>query len=600
MALISRTGITTRRGASAKVLLCLATVVLGLVTSTARAQIAAFTEEAVARGVNYVTDFGSIAPWGFGLSLVDLDSDGDPDLITTGGSDQMIGIYENDGTGYFTERTYTAGLGPVVNCTSVVSFDCDGDGDLDLYAVCWNATNRLFRNVGSFGFVNITAGSGLADSGLGTGSCAGDYDGDGDMDIYLTNHTGISGSTIPNRLFRNNGNDTFTDVAPSLGVDVMFSTFQTVMTDIDRDGDIDIYVSNGKGGAPSYRENNLYENDGTGVFIDRTFTAGTAAYIDSMGVAVGDINADGYMDLYCTNVPFGNPLFINNQDGTFSEQSIPTGTASYRFGWGTQFLDFDNDTHLDLHVCNWNTGDRLYRSTGTWPLDDVADGLGLGIEGNSTCSAVADIDGDGDLDFVVHKIDSPVELYVNHEGEERHWLKVKLESDTGNRLAIGATIDVMFNGMSRTREIRAGDSYKSQNPAVQHFGLGDATVVDEIRVIWPGGLVMTYPSVAADQTITLSPTGMIETPFIRGDANGDLVVDVSDTVSTLEFLFLSGSLPCRDGGDANDDGTLDLSDAVYTLTFLFGGGEAPDAPFPGCGTDPTPDGAVPLMCGTGC
>lgn len=577
-------------------------LVLSLVvflTANATAQITPFTEEASVRGVDYVTNFGSIAPWGYGLSLADLDNDNDPDLITTGASDSMVGLFRNDGTGHFTDRTYTSGIGPTPHIVNVIAFDYDNDGDLDLFLVSWNQANRLYRNDGNFNFTNVTATSGLADLGLGVGSCAGDYDGDGWVDLYLTNHTGVAGSTQPNRLYRNNGNGTFTDVAGALGVAVTFSTFQTVMTDIDRDGDCDIYVSNGKGGAPFYRENNLYENVG-GTFIDRTFTAGTAAYIDSMGVGIGDFDGNGYMDLYCTNVPFGNPLFLNNTDGTFTEASIPTGTATYRFGWGAHFFDFDNDTLLDLHVCNWGLNDVLYRNTGTWPVVDVTAGLGLMPEEDSTSSAVGDLDGDGDLDLVVQQLDLPVRIFINHEGQERNWLKVKLIQPDLNIFAIGATIDVTIGGTTLTREINAGHGYKSQNPSIQHFGLGSATLVDEISVIWPGGLITTYSSIAANQTVVLTPTGVMETTFVRGDANGDGGVDVSDAVSLLEHLFVFGSIPCRDAGDANDDGSLDISDAIYVLSYLFGGGATPAAPFPDCGADPTPDGAAPLSCATGC
>ncbi|MEM7261768.1 MAG: FG-GAP-like repeat-containing protein, partial [Planctomycetota bacterium] len=300
----------------------------------------------------------------------------------------------------------------------------------------------------------------------------------------------------------------------------------------------------------------------------------------------GDFDGNGYLDLYCTNVPFGNPLFMNQGGGLFTEESGPAGVAAYRFGWSAHFLDFDNDTHLDLHVCNWNTPNLLYRHTGAFPCVDLADPLGLVSDGDdSTSSSTADIDLDGDVDILVTALDKPLRLFVNQEGHLSSWIAVELKnpSSSGNLHAIGATIDVTAGGVTRTRYVGAGEGFRGQNSFVQSFGLGSATLVEEIHVIWPGGDETSVFDVLPGQRVVLTPSGVLDAGFVRGDVSGGGSVDVADVVGSLSYLFLGGNATCLDAADFDDNGAVDVSDPVATLAFLFTGGSPPALPYPACG-----------------
>ncbi len=187
-------------------------------------------------------------------------------------------------------------------------------------------------------------------------------------------------TTCPMNFYRNDGNGTFTDVAPELGVDDMMPSFQAIFFDSDRDGDVDLYLSTDKGYHPLWN-NRLFENvDGT--LIEISEGSGANISIDSMGVAVGDMSGNLQHDVYCANTPGGNVLLLNEGGNVFVNSTAAAGVASDVFGWGTQFFDFDNDTFLDLYVCSFDAANRLYQQEeGAWPPVDVADGMGVANAG---------------------------------------------------------------------------------------------------------------------------------------------------------------------------------------------------------------------------
>ncbi|MGA1224244.1 MAG: FG-GAP-like repeat-containing protein, partial [Phycisphaerales bacterium] len=260
-------------------------ILVGGLASLARADFPIFTEEAAQRGVNYtVTDgaFGGSGQYGCGVALVDLDNDGDDDLIATGNSAGQIALFANDGTGHFVDRTASSGLPAVTKVSGVVAGDYDGDGDLDLFITRWLAPAMLFRNEGGLFFANATSQALLTGiSGAGAGCSFGDFDGDGDLDLAIAMRTNTNSNMMRNRFYRNNGNGTFTDISVALGVDDGFASFQCILQDLDRDGDCDLYVSNDKG-MPGVAWNRYFRNEG-GVFTEE-LDSGACIAIDSMGV----------------------------------------------------------------------------------------------------------------------------------------------------------------------------------------------------------------------------------------------------------------------------------------------------------------------------
>ncbi len=478
-----------------------------------------FAEEAVSRGIDYLVMVGNWkSGFGCGVAFADLDNDGDPDLVVTGGADARLGVYENNGAGMFADHTLATDVPLPITVSGLVAGDYDGDGLLDLYITNWAGPNMLLRNLGSFQFSDQAAAAGVADEGAGQGAVFGDYDLDGWLDIYLANRTDPPGSVDvpPNRLYHNLGNGTFEEVGAAHGVDDRGAGFQGAFVDFDLDGDVDLYLANDKGTKGF--SNRLWENV-SGTFVDVTAESAAGVIGDFMGLAVGDFDQNGFPDFYTTNVPVGNALLLNAGDGTFVESASITGVAAFSSGWGTHFLDFDNDGDEDLYVVNAIDPDMLFESAGVFPASDVAASVGLANAGsNAFCSAVADIDGDGDLDILVQNFFEGIRLFVNNANDEgnpaRNWLMVKLVGLGGNRFGVGARIDVEIQGTVQSRQVLAGVSYKSSSSLVMHFGLGAATQVDSVTVTWAGGATTVVQNVAANQTLQVIQTGPTTVPAV--------------------------------------------------------------------------------------
>lgn len=516
-----------------------------------------FTEQAALRGISYTVTQGSYSgSFGCGVAAVDLDGDLDADLIMTGSAGGQVGIYENTGAGQFVDRSATSGIPLIAAASGVVCGDYDADGDLDIYFSNWLVPNVLARNDGGFTFTDVAAAAGVDDAGAGVGCTWADYDLDGQLDLYLANRTGTNGSTLKNRLYRNLGNGTFDDVAVTLGVDDEQFSFQGFFFDMDRDGDSDLFVSSDLGDTTR-----LFENAGNGTFVDQTLTSGVGVNIKGMGVTAADINADGLFDVYETNTPDGNPLFINIGDGRFTDQAASWGVSSNRIGWGAYFFDYDNDAQLDLYVCNQENviqqggENRLFVHSGVAPCQDIAPSLAADVAGESYCLAAADFDEDGDIDLVVQNYNEPIRLLINEEGAPRNWLRVKVIGEAGNTHAVGGLVELIVGADSQLREIRAGENFKSQNEHIVHFGLDATAIVDQLIVRWPGGPQRTLTNVNANQLIAIAP------PSLLGDMNLDGVVDGNDIAPFVRTLDGAGSTVIeRALADTNSDGAATLND----------------------------------------
>ena len=533
-----------------------------------------FTEEAIARGIDYTVE--QTDTFGCGLAFADLDGDGDPDLITlgkttTGSLDQWTaGIYENDGAGFFTNRSAGSGIPKMTLATGITAADYDGDGDLDLYFSNWLLPNALMRNDGGFVFTDVSQTAGVDDIGAGSGCGWGDIDNDGRLDVYLPNRTATNLPNPPfppsqeqNRLYHNLGDGTFEDLGPALDVvDDEARSFQGAFFDYDRDGDADLYLANDKGFSSGCAwRNRLWQNTG-GTFLDVSQYSGTDGCIDAMCIAIGDFDDNLFPDIYVTNQPVGNVLYLNQGDGTFLEFAEQAKVASYEVGWGSAFFDYDNDGHLDLYVCNHSAPNRLYEFDGRWPAVDMAAALGVTADGPglSFCVATADIDNDGDLDLAVSNRSTAlasdrIRLFINHEGQRKHWIKFNVIGQGQNVFGVGAQVDIRAGGNWRMSEVIAGSGFKSQNDMTRHFGLGDATLVDEIRVAWPGGTTRTIYNVAADQTYPLFPPGRL------GDSDADGNIDTDDlNVFVAVLVGTETSISPVAVNDFNGDGSVDGQD----------------------------------------
>ena len=532
----------------------------------------AFSSEASERGVSY-----TMPPWptwnsgvpGFGMLLADLGGSGDLDLLLLGRSNGLPGIFENLGHGQFANRSFTSGIPPLPAASVALAFDFDNDGLQDLFLGQLGEGNRLYRNLGGFQFADATGGSGLDGSFQTKGACVADFDGDGWLDLYLCNfHDQHSEAGRRNRLYRNLGNGHFAEVAASMGgdLDMEAPSFQCAWTDVDGDSWPDLHVVNDRGwvGGP----NRLFLNR-SGTLVDATEATGLGVAADAMCLAVGDLDGDLRPDFYVTNSPNSMPplegsnaLVLSGGAWPYTLAQEKWGVAHHQMSWGGLFWDFDNDGLLDLYVNTELAPNSLYRQVAPGWMEDVAEAVGLtGTADASFVSIVGDLDGDGDLDLVQNNHGGSVRVYINHEGERRNWLRLRVLDPHRLGDSPAAQAEIRF-GSGRGGEplrrwsqvIVGGNSYLGQNESILHFGLGDHAFVEEIVVRWPaGGPERVLRNLPANRLWTAYP------PSRLGDADGSGSIDAADLDRLLEWLG-EPLEPGREMLDLDGDGAIDAGD----------------------------------------
>jgi hypothetical protein len=421
-----------------------------------------------------------------GVSWVDYDSDGDPDLYVTNHL-QPDRLFRNDGGGAFVDVT-AAPLGHAGQGSHGCWGDYDGDGDPDLYLTVRSAPNVLYRNDGG-SFTDVSAAP-LNDAGESRGAAWADYDNDGDLDLYLANYGQA------NKLFRNEGDGSFVDATTAPLNDAGQGT-GVAWADYDDDGDLDLYLAN-----TDTTPNRLFENLGGGSFTDSTPTP-LADTGQGRGVAWGDYDNDGDLDLYLANGGSGaNKLFRNDGGGAFTDVTGgPLGDTNDSRGvaWG----DYDNDGNLDLYVANLNAPNRLIRNLGGGSFSDVT-GVPLDDAGYGIGVAWADYDGDGDLDLYLANAFGANRLFRNDQLVSNHWLHVRLVGTVSNEAGVGARVRVVSGGVGQIREISCGSGYLSQNSLLAEFGLGTSATVDLLEITWPSGIVNSYTDgIAIDRVLVI-------------------------------------------------------------------------------------------------
>ena len=434
--------------------------------------------------------------WGMGCAVGDYDNDGDLDLYITNYGRNAL--YANQGNGTFVDVTEYAQVGDERFGTGCAFLDYDGDGYLDLYV----ANYVDFKH-----FLQTTPNRSYVWKGLRVHFGPRGMKGSGDI------------------LYRNQGNGTFADVtveARVVGQDKLYG-MGVIGGDYDRDGDVDIYVANDTG--PNF----LYQNQGDGTFADIGWMIG-AAYDESgeaqgcMGIAYGDYDNDLYQDILVTNFwEQTNTLYHNDRGTFFSDLSFDAGVGkeSFQFlAWGTEFFDYDNDGDKDLFVANGHLFPQLDRANlgtsyaqtnqlfenlgdGTFAEVSQVSGEGLKIKKVSRGASFGDYDDDGDLDIFVLNLNDRPTLLRNDGGNENNWLMVKTIGTESNRDGIGARIEVHSGGLTQSAEIRSGASYLSHNDLRAHFGLGQKEAIDLLVVHWPSGLEERFENLSANRLVVL-------------------------------------------------------------------------------------------------
>ncbi len=476
-----------------------------------------------------------------GVAAGDYNDDGLIDLYVVAGSTGSNLLFQNQGGNSFRDVTGAAGVGISGEPSAGPMFaDTDGDGDLDLFVgAVGGHPVRLFENNGDGTFSDITSLSGLSLVTPNTFSAAfGDYDGDGWLDLFLAHwdqQTVASDDT--GNLWRNEGNNVFTNKSIQSGIAAAIRgahktrgntdyTFSPIFADINNDGYLDILV------ASDFVTSRVFLNNGDGgISGEYTFTDVTDPAVitdtNGMGASVGDYDNDGDLDWFVTSifssneneareqvrgadVKDGNRLYRNNGDGSFEDVTTEAGVRQGDWGWGSCFADFDSDGYLDIfHVNGWSDGtvsdrSRLFLSNGAdGTFSEVSRDVGIDDYDHGRGVVCADTDNDGDIDIFVANNSGPPVFYRNDGGNTGNYLAVELVGTSPNTQAIGARITVSAGGIDQLRELTAGSNFSSNNPPIQHFGLGAVTLVDEIAVTWPDGQQTILRGVAVNQRLEL-------------------------------------------------------------------------------------------------
>jgi hypothetical protein len=495
-----------------------------------------------------------------GVVLIDYDGDGRPDIYFTNapsvemalhGVKARSALYHNNHDGTFTDVTDKAGVGYPCWAMGAAVGDYNNDGRPDLLVTCLNGV-VLYRNNGDGTFTDVTRASGLgSDSGWATGAAFGDYDSDGWADLFVSHYVdfhldglppfgsgkgckymgidiqcgprGLKG--LPDNLYHNNGDGTFTDVSKQSGVDDSERRYglTSIWSDFDNDGKLDLFVTND--GEANY----LYQGDGAGHFEDVSLLAGVAANEDgaeqaNMGVAYGDYLHTGRMSLAISHFDIEYAVLYRNEGGmNFTDESIASGiargTQGY-VGWGDAFVDFSNDGWTDFFLVNGHVYPQidsahvsskflepkllfLNQRDGTFRNVSRQVGAAIQVPQVSRGLAVGDLFDDGNMEAVTENLVGQPMILRPVGGPSNHWISFQLQGVECNRLALNARVRATAGDLVQLGELVSGGSYLSQSDLRIHFGLGGHERLDKAEVLWPDGKKEVLTNLASDRFYTL-------------------------------------------------------------------------------------------------
>ncbi len=524
-----------------------------------------FTDIAAQAGLTQPIVYGTpgdvtyiVESMGGGCTFFDYDNDGWMDIFILGGR-RLDGIppgsgnrlYRNNRDGTFTDVTVKAGLSDPGWANGVCVGDYNNDGFEDLF-LTYYGHNRLYRNNGDGTFSDVTATAGLLHPGnrFGTGCTFLDYNRDGHLDLFVANYVDFDLATAPKpdihvatcsyqgvavycgprglplptqALYRNNGDGTFTDVSKASGIEAVQTSYglTAVSFDVDEDGWPDIFMA--ADSTPSL----LFMNNHDGTFREEGLMRGLAVSGDGqemagMGIATGDYDLDGHIDIFKTHYQLqSNGLYRYSDQGQYDDVTLQAGVDSERrfVSWGDCILDLDNDGWPDIFYVTGNVYPELERVFSRFParsqpilFRNLRNGkfVELGEEAGPAmtarhCSrgcAFGDFDNDGDIDILVMNQNEPPSLLRNDVPPGNNWIKVRLEGTKSNRSAVGARVLVRYGAHVQAQAVMSQSSYLSSNDPRLHFGLGKEDSAS-VEVHWPSGAVEQFKSLPANQLVTL-------------------------------------------------------------------------------------------------
>ncbi len=601
----------------------LAIATLGLALGAgAAAQNPAFSNQTTTAGLTATMSISGITDPNYpgGGTVGDFNDDGFQDILwlSGGGGNQPDKLFINNGDGTFTDQAAAWGLTAEVHKgKGACTWDYDDDGDLDIYVTSngpWNAQaaghHKLYRNNGNGTFTNVAAAAGVNMTVVSTPAdgwtaSPNDYDLDGDLDLFVG---GSKSSNQGSKMFRNDGDGTFTDVTGSIGtggaslftgVSWSIYGFSPRFVDVDGDHHPELLF------AADFGTSVFFKNNGNATFTPWNNQSNTTDEENGMGSAIGDFDRDGLIDWYVTSIYFpsigwtGNKLYMNQGGLTFTETSGTAGVFDGGYGWGSVAVDFNHDGWLDIletngggcpgSFCNEQSYLWMNDTDGTYTEKAIASGLNYTLQGRGMVNF--DLENDGDQDVAIYANNSGFRFFRNDlpAAADTHWLRVFLDTDGDASLAphgLGAVVSLDIGGQKQYRNVEAATNFLSTSELSAHFGLGTATSVDVLRVDWPDGSFTELTDVAADQTLTVSSTTppSVWTDLGQGKAG----------VSGVPQLAGTGTLV------ANTPNQLDLTNAAPSAgaTLVFGL-SALNAPFKGGTMVPSVLLLVPMASGPG-
>jgi len=533
-----------------------------------------------------------------GGTVGDFNNDGWPDLFIVGGGGTTDTLLINDQQGGFNDESAAWGLTDLYRGNGATAADYDEDGWMDVFVTSYGdlpgatrpSQHRLYRNGGDGTFTNVAVAAGVNHTWErpdGMGAAFGDFDLDGDLDLFVGGWFPLvfgEGETFEGtRLFANRGDGTFVDVSVPAGIlDSRTRGFGAVFADMDGDRYPELLIA-GDFGTSKYYINNRNGTFSTGDVL----APGSDRVHNGMGNTVADINRDGKLDWFVTSIypswfcqgPWGNRLYINESNGLGDHRiravAEGAGVNNGGWGWGAASLDFDHDGWVDLvHTGGWwqcfddhpdgtppgcpnecfegeqsylfqNNGDETFAETSLdYGFDHTQQGRGL---------VHLDYDKDGDMDVAVFSNGEPMKLFQNTlSGDDIHWLKVYVDTSAVDEIApngYGTNVTVTTDGESQIYRFTGGSNYLGRSELVAHFGLADATTIDEVIVEWPNGFREVRTDVAPDQEIVITAEApYTTTPMTRGEESTLTVTGLleGEQVTYIASRVGPGSGPCRD------------------------------------------------------
>lgn len=555
---------------------CVAVALSGM----ARAQTLMFSEVSQQTGIDMVhmpspgTLFVVNASGG---AVGDFNNDGWQDLFILGGGAGPDRLFINNGDGTFSEQSAAWGVDLSHYGLAAVCADFNGDGWMDISVSSMGPSdgppapgrNILYRNNGDGTFTDIAESAGVAWRVASPSSFAtafGDYDNDGLLDLFSTSY---SSSHQGNRLYRNNGDETFTDVTVETGLEALIpisvAGFVPSFVDINQDGHLDIILIADTGTS------RLLLNNGDGTFRDATASATRLSTANGMGIAIGDINRDGLLDFYVSSIYFsflpttGNLLLVQRPDGGFDEVGRAVGVNQAGFGWGVLMVDLDHDGWEEI-VATKNaqgTPSHIFRQSGSMQFTDISAACGFLHTAGGRGMLNFDYDNDGDQDIVVFTWGGQIGVWRNDlSGPNTNWLRVTLDTSARPTLApdgFHSMVRIKAGEFRHIQTIDGGVTHCSSGEHGAHFGLGGIETLDWVRVEWRDGTSTTLAGVAANQALT------VRAPFHPGDFNDDGSLDGAD-LAAFGAAFM-GEHP---SADLNGDGYFDLADLTTFIRWYLG------------------------------